>query len=318
MEFSVMWVRLLFALVVFGAIALVEPSIAQDGSKAKTIGESFSSPTPVTIEGYTGHSMEPFLSRDGKLLFFNSRNMPTDQTDIHVAAFVDKNTFRYIGPVKGANSESLDGVPSLDRFGRFYFISTRAYEKTGNTLWSAEWRNASIHNPTALNTNFTPKKLLRLNIDMEITADGKMLYVAENRWDLFRGVPATSDLAIAQRNSGQFERLPNSDKLMAAINSKMLEFAPSISADQLTLYFTRLNMKLLRKGKPDAFAIMVSARENRDAAWSPPAVITALSGHIEGPTVTPDGCAIYFHQLVAETFGIMRSERMNCSKGSAD
>lgn len=308
----------LLALTFVTTVALVEPTIAKDKSKAEIVGESFSTPTPVTIEGYTDHAMEPFLSRDGKLLFFNSRNMPTDQTDIHVATYVDKNTFRYIGPVKDANSESLDGVPSLDRFGRFYFVSTREYEKTGNTLWTAEWRNGTVHNPVALATNFTPKKLLRLNIDMEVTVDGKTLYVAENRWDLFRGVPATSDLAMAQRIDGQFKRLPNSDALMAAINSKMLEFAPSISADQLTLYFTRLNMKALRKGKPDAFAIMVSTRENRDAAWSAPAAITTLSGHIEGPTITPDSCAIYFHQLVAETFRILRSDRRNCGKGSAN
>jgi hypothetical protein len=307
--------RLHFQRWIIGGLATLAVSThcgAETQTTAKLIADSFSQPSPVTINGYDGHIMEPFLSRDGKLLFFNTRNMPKDQTDIHVAGFESNETFNYIGPVSSANSESLDGVASLDHAGNFYFVSNRDFDKSGTTLWSGTWREGKVGAVAHLAADFTPKKLLRLNIDLEVSADGKTLYFAENRWDLFRGSPATSDLAMARLESGTFKRLSTSDFLTKNINTKKLEFAPSTSSDELTLYFTRLDMKAFRKSKPNAFAIMVSTRANTVSAWSHPIAIDAIQGHVEGPTVSPDGCALYFHKLVQEQFRLFRSARKNC------
>jgi hypothetical protein len=279
------------------------------GDSTSMLAASFAEPVPVAIEGYDGHAMEPFITRDGKLLFFNNRNAPEDQTDLHVAKHLDDLRFTYVGPVTSANSKGLDGVASIDVNGNFFFVSTRDYDQSGNTLWTAKWNGSAVSGLAAITSDFTPRKLLRLNIDLEISADGKTLYFAENRWDLLRGVPATSDLAMAKRVGTSFERLPNSDALMATINSKHLEFAPATTSDELTLYFTRLNMNALRKGKSDAFALMVATRLSRTAAWSEPAVIPVIQGFVEAPTVTPDGCAIYFHKKVDEVFRIFRSAR---------
>lgn len=295
---------LLFAAVAGGMATARKPREA-----SIPIDNRFSVPARVTIEGYSGHAMEPFLTRDGKYLVFNNRNDPKDQTDLHIAQRVSDLRFRYIGLVEGANSGALDGAPSVSSDGRFYFISTRDYERTGNTLWSGMPKGARVEGVLPLVTNFTPKRLLRLNIDMEISADGHTLYVAENRWDLFRGAPATSDLAMAARTGGRFSRLPHSDALMAAINTKALEFAPATSADQLTLYFTRLDMARLRRGATDAFMMMESMRPTTSAKWGDPRRIAAISGHVEGPTVTPDGCGLYFHRKDEELFSIYFTKR---------
>jgi hypothetical protein len=275
-------------------------------------GPQFSKPVPVKMLGYNGHIMEPFLTRDGALLFFNNRNDPKDQTDLHVARRNNDLTFRYIGPATGANSAGLDGVASIDRDGNFYFISSRDYDSSGNTLWTGRYGSPGMTDVAPLATNFTPKKLLRLNIDMEVSADGKTLYVAENRWDLLRGVPATSDITMARKTAAGFERLPDADALMANINTKHLEFAPATSADEQTLYFTRLNMKAFRKGKANAFAIMMATRPDRSSPWGEPAVISAISGHTEAPTVTPDGCALYFHRKDGEVFRLYFTQRLGC------
>jgi hypothetical protein len=58
--------------------------------------------------------MEPYLTRDGRYLLFNSSNAPGVDTDLHVARVVDELTFAYQGPIRGANSPVLDGVPTLD------------------------------------------------------------------------------------------------------------------------------------------------------------------------------------------------------------
>jgi len=36
----------------------------------------FCAPVPVTITGHSGDEMEPFISKDGRYLFFNNRNDP--------------------------------------------------------------------------------------------------------------------------------------------------------------------------------------------------------------------------------------------------
>ena len=209
------------------ARALVGLALLCLSQHARAAEPAFSVPEPVQMLGYNGHIMEPFLSRDGSLLFFNNRNGPKDQTDLHVARRINDLSFRYLGPLQGANSAKLDGVASLDRNGNFYFVSTRDYDDTGNTLWGAHFAGGAVQDVGALKTNFTPKKLFRLNMDMEISADGQTLYVVANRWDLLRGMPATSDIIMARKTEAGFERLPNASALMATINTKHLEYERS-------------------------------------------------------------------------------------------
>src|SRR5690349_6716915 len=78
---------------------------------------------PVTINGYTLDAMEPALSDDGNVLFFNSLNDGVT-TSIYYAGRVDDSTFNLIGPVPVINQTAtphLDGVPSIDSAGNFYW-----------------------------------------------------------------------------------------------------------------------------------------------------------------------------------------------------
>src|SRR5580698_6132222 len=68
---------------------------------------AFSNPTPVTITGYSGDAMEPFISKNAQYLFFNNRNDPSINTNLFYASRVDDQTFDYIGPVPGVNSSQL-------------------------------------------------------------------------------------------------------------------------------------------------------------------------------------------------------------------
>jgi hypothetical protein len=68
--------------------------------EARSEHTAFRAPEHVTITGYSGDAMEPFLSRDGQQLFFNSAGGPTDK-DLFQAAFVDATTFAFRAPVGG-------------------------------------------------------------------------------------------------------------------------------------------------------------------------------------------------------------------------
>ena len=283
---------------------------------AAPLDTSFSAPTAVTITGYDGDAMEPFVSRDGTWLLFNTRNLPGDATDLQLARRIDADHFQWLGPLEGANSKMLDGAASLDRSGNLYFVSNRNYDHSGNTLWRGRMIGTRVVDVREIEADFTKKRLLRLNIDLEISADGQSLYFAENRWDLFRARPATSDLAIAQLRGTRFVRDPQSAAQFAAVNSPALEYAPDISLDQLTLYFTRLDLKRLAKQPEQAFSLMVSNRPTRTASWGQPRTIAAAQGVVEGPALSPDGCALYFHKLVNNRFGLWLMRQPGCAPRS--
>ena len=236
------WVAVAVALLALGAT--LGSTARKPPTAADLDDRSFGRPQAVEIAGYSGDAMEPFVTRDGRWLIFNTRNGPRDQTDLMLAKRIDDRHFAYVGPLAGANSASLDGVGSVDRDGRFYFVSNRDYDRSGNTLWTGRFADGRVGNVHPLATDFTPKRLLRLNIDLEISADGSELIVAENRWNLFKGRPASSHLAVARRVGEWFERRLDSDRLMNAINGVALDYAPATSTDRQTLIFTRWNPRL--------------------------------------------------------------------------
>ncbi|MBL4838192.1 MAG: hypothetical protein JKY34_11515 [Kordiimonadaceae bacterium] len=291
--------------------------IAMAGYSTANAGPAdFSKPQTVKIQGYNGHAMEPFISRDGSLLFFNNRNQSTDQTDIYLAKRVTDLQFIFVGPLQGANSQALDGVPSMDRQGNFYFVSTRQYNKTANTLWQGQLRPPGrIINLKPLAGNVSRNKALSLNIDAEVSADGKSLYFTQNLWDRSVGGIKTSNILLARKNrSGRFFRAVNAKALFKNINSNLLEFAPAITTDELTLYFTRVNKKSLQKGLENGFGLYVATRPNRKSAFGKPKRIKAAKGYVEGATVIGNGCAIYFHKRVKNTFKIQYARKLDCRR----
>ncbi|WP_293906197.1 hypothetical protein [Phenylobacterium sp.] len=260
----------------------------------------FRDPRPVAILGYAGEAMEPFLSRDGATLFFNNRNGPHDQTDIHWAERVDDLTFRYRGPVAGANSAALDGVPTMSRTGRFCFISTRAYRQSLATVHCGAWSRGQLTGVT-LQTEASVHIPGRLVFDVEIDAAGERLILADGRFD-GGAMPATADLRQARWADGEFRLWPADDRLFAAINTGALEYAPALSADGRLLAFTRL------EGHPPLarLGVWIARRETPDAAFGPPVRLDAIAGFVEGPTFSPAGDAIYYHRREAGHFSLWR------------
>jgi hypothetical protein len=121
-------------------------SSSSGGTPPAAAYTAFANATPVTITGYAGDAMEPFISKDGQYLFFNNRNDPSINTDIYYAARVDDQTFTFLGPVVGVNSPALDAVASLDTLGNFYFVSTRSYAASLSTLYSGQLSSAGVTN----------------------------------------------------------------------------------------------------------------------------------------------------------------------------
>lgn len=260
---------------------------------------AFGHPERITIRGYRGHAMEPFISRDGRYLFFNNSNDPSVNTNLYYAERINDVTFKYKGEIKGVNTEALEGVPTMDRDGNFYFISTRSYKETLSTIYHGRFSGGTVTS-VGLVPGISEKRLGQVNFDVEVSADGDTLYFVDG---IFSGkpVPEKADLAIAARDGSGFQRLKKSNALLKNINTDALEYAACISPDELELFFTRLG--------EDGVAIYRSTRQIVAQPFDPPERLVALEGFVEAPTLTADGQSLYYHKKAGELFVIYRATR---------
>src|ERR1700730_10102518 len=67
-------------------------------SPTPTRAPDFANPQRVTIAGYSGDAMEPFVTRDGRLLFFNNSNQSAD-TNLFWAVRIDDLAFQFRGEI---------------------------------------------------------------------------------------------------------------------------------------------------------------------------------------------------------------------------
>ncbi len=264
---------------------------------------AFSEPIPVTISGYSGDAMEPFISKDGQYLFFNDRNDPSVDTNLYYASRIDDQTFTFLGPLPGANSAALDAVASLDTLGNFYFVSTRSYATTLSTLYSGVFDAGGVTG-VALVPGVSRQQMGIVNFDAEISADGQTLWFDDGQYSA-GGTLQSASIVTAKRQGATFVRDPASPMQLAAVNASGLDYAPSISVDGLELFFTRID-STTSGATP---AIYRTSRTDVNAAFATPQLVSAASGFVEAPSLSADGHRLYFHKLVNGTYGIYCLER---------
>lgn len=268
------------------ALTLLLLSSCQKQNEADPV-PTFGPPKRVDIAGYSGNSMEPFLSRDGATLFFNNLNSAPENTNLHWSSKINDSTFQYLGELSGINTTALEAVATMDNNGVLYFVSDRNYASTLSTIYSSTFSNGSV-SAVALVNGVSKNQAGWVNFDTEVDPSGEEMYFADGRYDQAGG-PHDADLVIARKSSNGFERLSNSHEILKNINTNALEYAACISADGLEFYFTRTEINSFpeifrahRKTKQDAFGVATR--------------IESITGFVEAPTISPDGKIIYYHK----------------------
>lgn len=98
----------------------------------------------------------------------------------------------------------------------------------------------------------------------------------------------SAKIAFASKLSlTQFRRVVGYDTLMQHVNDSGLNYAPSLSANGLELFFTRT--------VSGAAQNMMANRGNLSQPFGPPSVIEACTGFVEGPSISSDGRRLYYH-----------------------
>lgn len=278
------WLNLLSAFFACALVVSCAPPRAQAPIDATS--NAFENPERVIIEGYDGDAMEPFISRDGKYLFFNNLNGPSVNTNLHWTERIDDLHFKYLGELQGVNTPALEGVPSMDREGNFYFVSNRSYDQTASTLYRAKFGNGVVTG-VELVPGVSLAKPGIVNFDAEISADGDTLYFVESQFNSFHQ-PESARILIARRSGNTFVRDPASASIMLSINSDGLNYAPATSASECEIFFTRAG--------PQGPAIYMAHRADKTQPFQKPLRLAAITGFVEGPTLSPDEQSLYYHR----------------------
>jgi len=265
----------------------------------QSTSNAFQNPQRVIIEGYSDDAMEPFLSRDGKYLFFNNLNEPSVNTNLNWAERIDDLHFKYRGELKGVNTPALEGVPSMDREGNFYFVSNRSYDQTASTLYRGKFADGVISG-VELVPGVSLAKPGIVNFDAEISADGNTLYFVESEFSPF-GQPKSARILYARRNGNTFVRDPASASVMQSINADGLNYAPATSASECEIFFTRAG--------PQGPAIYMAHRASKTQPFQEPMRLAAITGFAEAPTLSPDEQSLYFHKKEDGHFVLYRITR---------
>lgn len=317
-------------------IHLVLTGTCGDGNNAEADAVcpvSFANVREVSIVGYNGDAQEPSISRDGNYLFFNNLNSATlpngdeNDTNLHFAMRTDESTFQYMGEIAGANTDNisgttaeaneLEGVASLDKNDKLYYVNTINYLDTESpdylrSIYQGDFSNGSVLNVSSIPNlkNDRPAGqepiLGELNFDLEVHYDGEILYFVEG---IFSGnpFPDEANIGVASNSSGAFVSMPDSGAEMAAVNTDSLEYAPSISTDLLELYFTRA-VGSVSTGYN--FGIYMATRPSPADNWSNVSRLQNLNGDtVEAPSISFDGKLLYFHKKVEGVFKVYVAER---------
>jgi len=244
----------------------------------------------VNIKGYDDDAMEVFISRDGRYLFFNSMKRKNRSKDIFYAERIDDYNFRFKGEVKPVNTAAVEGVPTMDENGNFFYVSTHDYKpKNLVTMFKGTFNDGMV-------TNIKPLRAISLNkggwlnMDSEISADGKTLYSTQSFFKKGENAPSESYFFYAKKKGNTFEPQADSSEIFKNINTDKIVYGASISKDELEIFYTRLI------ADKKSIESMRATRTSKNAPFQKPEHIDTITGFSEAPALNHNEDLIYYHK----------------------
>jgi hypothetical protein len=270
----------------------------------------FEEPQQLTILGYDDDCMEPSITGDGQYLFFNNSNDARVATHIHYAKRVGKDRFQHLGLLAGTVSNKKDMAPATDDAKNFYFTSTRTFEEDSKSIFVGTFAQNKVTGVHAIDGTAAKSPPFFINMDCCISSDGKTLIVSKAKFRPGIAVPTESDLVLARARNGNFDTDPDSAIILENINTPALEYAPWLSHDGLSLYFSRASELMVgSKSQGANLRILVATRKALDEQFREPQAIRSIQGFVEAPTLTSDGSEILFHKKVGDKFRLFHAYR---------
>ncbi|MBN2165763.1 MAG: T9SS type A sorting domain-containing protein [Marinilabiliaceae bacterium] len=274
----------------------------------------------VTINGYNQNdAMEPLISSDGLILFFNNTNDGIN-TNLYYALKVNDSTFTFQGELNGTNQTTLphlDAVADMDESRHFIWTSTRNYPAKMNNLFQGKYVNGTVRDTCRVYGNFYKNITGWLTMDHGLSANGQYLYYNNARFDGTNTGPKETEIGVASKlNDSTFNKLYNSDELLKNINdARYIYYAPCISSDNLELYYARFLNETPTANTTSE--ICVAVRNSPIEAFGTPTILffETLENMIEAVSIVKDKSRIYYHKKENGNYRIaMKYRELQLSK----
>ena len=269
----------------------------------------FSDEKKVIITGYKSDAMEPFISKDEKYLFFNNETGDSSK-NIYYAEKINDTLFDFKGEVKGVNTVSVDGNPTMDASYNFYFISTRNLDIENKTLFGGKFENGTVTNLKVIEGTVNIRDLYRINMGTEISENGNLMYVSSAKFNVEEDFPNEGDIRFAVKENNVFNIPDNESYILQNINTDTsIEYAGELSANELELFFSQVTLS-----DPPVFKLLYAKRDNINKAFGIPISINEpfknnVNAFVEAPSLSKDGKRLYYHKLENDTFCIFMITR---------
>lgn len=111
---------------------------------------------------------------------------------------------------------------------------------------------------------------------------------------------------IARKENGRFDRIEDSNAIMANINTQDLEYAAAISRDELEICFTRVAVPT---GPDSSPSLYLASRKGIDQPFGHAQKIANIEGFVEGATYLHDR-GIYFHKRTERGYRLFYSPKI--------
>ncbi len=275
----------------------------------KRASAEFSNERRVTIVGYDADAMEPFVTKEGRYLLFNSSEQIGNK-DLFYAEFVDDTTCIFRGEIAGVNTAAVEATPSLDAAGEFFFMSTRELNRTGVTLFRGEFSDGTVHNVRTLSGTANVTEPYWINMGLSVDETGETLLISNAKFTTDGRFDFAGNIRLALRQGDVFDLSAESERVLSTINtSDAAQYAAELSVDGKEIFYSEV-----RAGTPPRFGLCYALRATRSEPFGRPLCIEEpFVGDpfavVEAPTLSQDGKHLYYHKRVDGKFAIFMLER---------
>lgn len=278
---------------------------------------------------FDGNINEPFVGPDDRWLFFSTYEPDKDN---HLAIKIGEGAYLHLGELGTNTAEYLEGNPTMDNLGNFYFVDSQRPGMVSRGLVNpnlpavltdlqavAGLPAATIGEPY-LCGEFACRNN-DLTISVEVNAAGDILFFSRAHYlEVFNPSAALQSVAVLAGDifmtkklaDGQFHLdLELSNYIMQAINTpNKLEYAAGISADGKNLFFTRSKPLSSEQAVLES-KIMWASRADITQPFQTPLVVGRIAkGFVEGPKLSADGNTLYYHRSIDERGTFFRLYRV--------
>lgn len=283
----------------FGLVLILKVlGLAKEEKQLEMVSDEFGGEKRVEIIDYDGDAMEPYISRDDRYLFFNDNEGPRNK-ELYWAQRVDDLKYQFKGEVIGVNSEFVDGNPTMDEGGNFYFITTRDLEKGDfGSVYVGKFDNGRVDNLKKVGGTINENKKMWLNMGIEVTAKGDEMYTSYARFRLGSKHPSEGNIRYATRSEKGFDFAADEKRILQNINTeKKIEYAGEVSGDGLEMFYSQVNLS-----RPPKFKLYHAKRFSKEDSFGVPKLVKEpFEGNelafVEAPCLSSDGKRLYYHKL---------------------